>query len=782
MPIFAKHAFGLDISDASVEAMVLAGTPKKPKIESYARVELREGVVENGVIHDADALLASLLELSNAAQPKPIRTPYVILSLPESRVLLGHVTVPKEKDSARLRAAVLGRAQEVIPYEPEEVVADFHVVGDTPDNLEALFVAVDRTLVAGYRSVLDRAYLKPLAFDLESAALARSLARHEPGPVGILDLGARKTTFSVVELGNIQRSDTFPVGGESFTASLASRLRVAKPKAELLKRTAGLDPQREKGRVLHVLQSPVGKLVGQIAAARKAWEEASGRRVGKVILAGGGSLLPRLPEYVGENLGIPAEIGDPFLDLKREDVDLGSEESVLFATVTGLAVRGISPNPERAGVNLMGDGVFEPKKTRVATKPVVAPKGTSAKAAGAVPPTPDVASAFDVPVRVVKGKRKAGKVAVEKPEEPMPPTPIDEPKLPEPPPILPPVPPQPEPPKSPPSPPKQSEMPPMPRRRFAIFVLIIIVALAVLGIFLWQSFRPATNTNLATTNANVSLAPDTVPLAFTATFSSDVSKQTGGVLPARALTTTLELSKEGSVTGSKTENAAATGRVTITSTWSFEQPLVATTRLLSKEDVLFRLKDAVTVPANGSVDADVYADVPGPSGEIGPTTFTIPGLNVTKQTLITAKSETKMTGGSRTVGTVTQADVDAIVAQLEVEFSTKGTAALASKLDSGEVFVTDPVVSDRKTQSVKPGIGTETSAITVTERRDLTLFAVKQSDLEQLAKTAFSQTAPNGVLFDAYTLAAFTYSVTNYDSSTQTSTVNVMVEAENKTS
>ena len=78
--------------------------------------------------------------------------------------------------------------------------------------------------------------------------------------------------------------------------------------------------------------------------------------------------------------------------------------------------------------------------------------------------------------------------------------------------------------------------------------------------------------------------------------------------------------------GATATEEKAGGTVTIINESGSVQPLVATTRLLSKDGVLFRIDTPVNVPAKGQVNVIAHADKPGLSGEIGPTQFTIPGL------------------------------------------------------------------------------------------------------------------------------------------------------------
>jgi len=81
-----------------------------------------------------------------------------------------------------------------------------------------------------------------------------------------------------------------------------------------------------------------------------------------------------------------------------------------------------------------------------------------------------------------------------------------------------------------------------------------------------------------------------------------------------------------SASGEEQQSKEIEGTVKIINNYSKNQPLVATTRLISPEGKLFRIKEAVDVPAGGQVQVAIYADKPSAEMELGPTTFTIPGL------------------------------------------------------------------------------------------------------------------------------------------------------------
>ena len=100
------------------------------------------------------------------------------------------------------------------------------------------------------------------------------------------------------------------------------------------------------------------------------------------------------------------------------------------------------------------------------------------------------------------------------------------------------------------------------------------------------------------------------------------------------------------------------GEVKIINNSSNDQTLVATTRLLSPENLLFRLTERVLVKAKGETKAKVKADKEGEEYKIGPSKFTIPGLSPGLQKLIYAESEKPMSASSRESGLILPEDLE----------------------------------------------------------------------------------------------------------------------------
>lgn len=157
------------------------------------------------------------------------------------------------------------------------------------------------------------------------------------------------------------------------------------------------------------------------------------------------------------------------------------------------------------------------------------------------------------------------------------------------------------------------------------------------------------------------------------------------------------------------------GTVTIVNESGRDQPLVATTRLLSSGGVLFRLDDGLIVPAGGRVEAVVHADQEGPTGDIGADRFTIPGLSTSLQSVIYATSDQAMSGGQRRVSVVSQEQLDAAAAELEAIMFLDAKDALRAEVgeanDYGEVFQSEVL---EKQSDTLPGAESDQFVISLT--------------------------------------------------------------------
>lgn len=177
----------------------------------------------------------------------------------------------------------------------------------------------------------------------------------------------------------------------------------------------------------------------------------------------------------------------------------------------------------------------------------------------------------------------------------------------------------------------------------------------------------------------------------------------------------------------------ATGVMTIINDSAIAQPLVATTRFLSEDGVLFRLRDRVVVPANGEVDAEVYADEEGEGGNVQPGRFTIPGLNETRQEQVYGQLKEPTTGGIRTVGILTEQDVQAQEKKL-LEQAREQVAATTAEQEGSSV---QSILSYES--EIDAEIGEEVSQVRMTLTAEVITVTYNEEEIGSQAQEALNR-------------------------------------------
>ena len=210
---------------------------------------------------------------------------------------------------------------------------------------------------------------------------------------------------------------------------------------------------------------------------------------------------------------------------------------------------------------------------------------------------------------------------------------------------------------------KETNLSNEPVRFYKIVALsFLFLTIVLLGVIVFMSTKRAT------------ITITTKPEPIEADLTMEITKENpaNGVLEQ----TVVVFSKKFKPDASKEEESTAVGTVILHNDSSVSQPLVATTRMLTADGVLFRMKKGATAPANGTVEVDVYADKSGKAGEIGPSKFTIPGLNGARQEVVWAESVKPMIGGVRQFGVIGSEDIKEAEGEMLAELKKTGEEKL----------------------------------------------------------------------------------------------------------
>lgn len=347
-----KNAFGLDFSDLVLRLVQFKRISKKIELHCYNELPLPTGVISEGEIKNQAKLKESIKKLLATAQGAKLNTKYVIASLPERKTFIKVIEVPKMA-KGNLNDTIGWEAAQHIPMNLEEVYLDWQVVGEEKDSgkLKVLVGVAPKNLVDDYTKVLEEVDLKPLALEIESVAILRSLIKEKEIAAEaklIIDIGRERMTLIIYDQGTIQfTASTSAISGRAMTETIASKLNLNSSQAEKAKIIYGLEAKKEGGQLIKALEPIVDQLVIKITEVINFYNNhfSNPNKLKTIVLTGGSSQLKNLDFFLKQKTGLKIEKANPLVNLTLEGKRTVPQEKILsFPTAIGLALRGIDSN------------------------------------------------------------------------------------------------------------------------------------------------------------------------------------------------------------------------------------------------------------------------------------------------------------------------------------------------------------------------------------------------------------------------------------------------------
>jgi len=356
--MFYHPIIGIDISDHSIEILYLN---KQKSILAYGRTTIEEGIVRDGeIINQRDLTQALRLTSQRAGfqpfDPRKGSLLRAIVSLPESKIYIQTFTFDSR---ANLFARVKEKIENTIPFPIDDLYWSYIDSWDEGSNkVKVLCAAALKDVVNSQIYFLKASGINPIAFDIEAASIGRVLLSGEGSKGGtiILDIGARITSLNIFDKNDfISLSATIHTAGLDFIGKTADYLDVSKEKAETTMGEKGFN--KENNPSLPALEKEAERIVAEVKQSINFYQGESGRKIEKIILAGGSSLLPNIDNFFQERFKeIKVEIGNPLNKIKRKG-GMREERAILYSNVIGLALRSISKNPVKDGINLLPEEI-----------------------------------------------------------------------------------------------------------------------------------------------------------------------------------------------------------------------------------------------------------------------------------------------------------------------------------------------------------------------------------------------------------------------------------------
>lgn len=248
-----------------------------------------------------------------------MRAKMAVVSLPVSAVFHALVTlpiVPKQEFEHVLKAEV----KKLLPYPLEETALDYEIVSTLDGRGQQVLVnAVPRTLVVFYSKVFKQAGLRLDSLEPESMALARALVGRDTATTMLVDMGAERTNFFIIENSVPVTHHSIEVGGEKINTILGNALGLEPELVEQVKRDVFTQPTENsvltKDRLLSLLGPVIDPIVKEIQYGFDLYLRQSGNEnkiPEKIILTGGAAQCPYLTEYIANKFKMKCYVGDPW--------------------------------------------------------------------------------------------------------------------------------------------------------------------------------------------------------------------------------------------------------------------------------------------------------------------------------------------------------------------------------------------------------------------------------------------------------------------------------------
>lgn len=354
----------MDISDLSLKVVKLKKKGKFLSLASWGELEIKPGIIEQGEVRDENALAERIKESLNKLKGEKLKTNHVIASLPEKKAFLQVIQMPK-METEELKKAVPFEAENYVPMPIENVYLDFQKVlpvrsqsNHPADHLDILIAAFPKESINFYVYSLKKAGLIPKAIEIESQSISRALIKNElsPSPKFIIDFGRSRTGFIIFSGYSLRFTASVPISSHDLTEAISRSLKTDLAEAEKLKIKYGLEvikKTRATKKIFEAMTPILRDLVEQIKRyinyyqthASREHLSSNNREIEKIILCGRGANLKGLTDFLSAELKIPAELGNPWVNILPEPLKevpaLSLEESLGYTAALGLALRGI---------------------------------------------------------------------------------------------------------------------------------------------------------------------------------------------------------------------------------------------------------------------------------------------------------------------------------------------------------------------------------------------------------------------------------------------------------
>ena len=340
---------GVDVSDTSLKYVAFEPAARQGKdreLRLWGDIPIPSGIVQRGQVHEPAQLVSVLKEFKAQTGAEFIR-----VSLPEERAYLFETEIKRNVPLKEVRGLLEFRLEENVPIASKDVLFDYTLLPGEDDDrvLRVSVAAYARETIQKYYDACIEAGLRPVSFEVEAQAMARSVIPADAvGATMLVDFGKTRTGIGIVYRDALLYTSTIDLGGDQLSQAMRKVLGADTAEAELtrLKNTVGLVRGVDSSEVHDALISTVSVIKDELATRMEYWHLRNGnsqdRRITSIVMCGGSANLKGFPTYLTESLEVPCVRGNVWencFSLDETVPPIDRRHSLGYATAIGLALK-----------------------------------------------------------------------------------------------------------------------------------------------------------------------------------------------------------------------------------------------------------------------------------------------------------------------------------------------------------------------------------------------------------------------------------------------------------
>ena len=335
---------GLDIGSKAIKAAEIIENKKGFALARFGMVEMPPGLIEDGAIKDPEAVAELIRGLFKTYG---IKNRSVAVSVGGYSVIVKKISVQSATE-AQLQDTIHFEAEQYIPFDINDVHIDFQILNPDdrdPSKMSVLLAASKKDIVNDYVAVFNEAGLKLMVMDVDAFAVQNAFELNyevdQEEVSALINIGASIMNINIVKGGLSLFTRDVQMGGNLYTEEIQKQFSIRSDNAERIKLTRDTtDPDRLQSCLARVNET----LSMEIRRSLDFYNStATDGKIDKVFLSGGCAKIPLLTDSIGERLGLPVEIINPFQKVicndKEFDPEYLQEMGPIVTVAVGLAIR-----------------------------------------------------------------------------------------------------------------------------------------------------------------------------------------------------------------------------------------------------------------------------------------------------------------------------------------------------------------------------------------------------------------------------------------------------------